>query len=110
MIKESKAMVINLSQYGDSLGPREIGKRIRESISSNLKEGSNISFSFRDVHLISSGFADELFGILFVELGEERFKNQVKLNDFNDEKERDFVIKAIKNSLEFRKKQSSYGR
>jgi hypothetical protein len=100
-------IIVKLSGYGDSLGPREIGKEIRESVSPQLKEGNNVFFSFRDVHLISSGFADELFGMLFVELGEERFKNQIKLNDFNDEKERDFVIKAIKNSLEFRKKQSA---
>ena len=106
MIQENGFFTVHLSQYGESLGPREKGKEIREMVSFKLKEGKNVFFSFKDVHLISSGFADELFGLLFVELGEERFKSKIKLNDFNNEEEKRLTIKAIINSLEFRKRQS----
>jgi len=98
---------IKLGEYGESLGPREIGRNICKEAMSDLKEGKKILFSFHNVHLITSGFADELFGELFVQLGEETFRNNIQLNDFDNEKDKDFVINTIKRSLEYRKRKTS---
>lgn len=58
----------------ESFGSREAGKFARNKIE-NLMDGGRMSieFDFSDVVLISSSFADEVFGRLFVQLGALRF-------------------------------------
>lgn len=57
-----------------SFGSRESGKMARNKIE-NLMNGKTIpiEFDFSGVHIISSSFADEVFGRLFVELGPVAF-------------------------------------
>ena len=58
----------------DAFGSREAGRLARTKIE-NLMDNKTcpIMFDFADVHLISSSFADEVFGRLFVALGALRF-------------------------------------
>ena len=44
-----------------------------ENLMDNKK--CTIEFDFKGIHLISSSFADEVFGLLFAELGPIRFGN-----------------------------------
>jgi len=59
--------IIKLADHGSSLGPRELGKQIREKVEGFLKNERKVLFDFTGVHLISSAFADEIFGKLFVD-------------------------------------------
>jgi len=104
MTQNENMFTVNISKYGDSVGPREIGKEIRERAIAHLKEGKKILFSFRGVHLISSGFSDELFGLLFAEIGEDKFKNEIKINEFDNDNDKNIIIAAIIRALEYRKK------
>lgn len=53
---------------------REYGRRARLKIDNLLVDKSvTIEFDFSDVPLISSSFADEVFGKLFAELGAMEF-------------------------------------
>jgi hypothetical protein len=58
----------------DAFGSRSAGKFARTKIENLLDGGrATISFNFEGVHVISSSFADEVFGKLFVHLGPIKF-------------------------------------
>lgn len=58
----------------ESFGSRESGRLARTKIENLMNLGkSSIEFDFEGVHLISSSFADEVFGRIYVELGPIRF-------------------------------------
>ena len=97
-------ITMDLSQHGSSLGPRDLGAEIRENILSLLKnKDAKILISFKGVHIISSAFADEVFGKLFVELGEEKFKSTIKINGFDTEEERVITLSIINKGIAFRR-------
>ena len=81
----SNIEVIKLSDYGKSVGTRELGAQIREKALPVIKTSRQILFDFSSISIISSAFADELFGKLYDELGETVFKNHVKVNKFDNE-------------------------
>jgi uncharacterized protein DUF4325 len=54
----------------DTFGSRDAGRRARTKVENLINSRrAAITFDFSDVHLISSSFADEVFGKLFHELG-----------------------------------------
>lgn len=58
----------------DAFGTRDAGRIARTKIENLMDRGRTaITFDFDGVHLISSSFADEVFGKLFVDLGPIRF-------------------------------------
>jgi anti-anti-sigma regulatory factor len=58
----------------EGFGSREFGRRARQKIDNILVDKKNIIlFDFSGIPLISSSFADEVFGKLFVELGVMEF-------------------------------------
>lgn len=99
--------VIKLSDLGQSLGTRELGREIRENaLISIKKENAKIFFDFSNVHIISSAFADELFGKLFNDLGRDVFLNNVKINKFTNGEDKKMILLIIKRALEFRNTQA----
>jgi len=95
--------VINLNKFGSSMGTRELGSSIREEVLSLIKQGNNLLFSFSGVSVISSAFGDELFGKLFIELGEEEFKNKIKVNNFDNEESKKIILLVINNGIAYRR-------
>lgn len=63
-----------VKQELDAFGSREAGRAARTKIE-NLMDGGRtaVDFDFDGLHLISSSFADEVFGKLFVTLGPIKF-------------------------------------
>lgn len=58
----------------NSFGSREAGRLARTKIVNLMNGGrASVEFDFKGVRLISSSFADEVFGRLFVDLGPIRF-------------------------------------
>ena len=95
--------IIKLGQYGKSMGTRVLGKEIREKIVSVINSGGRVFFDFSDVSVISSAFADELFGKLYNELEENIFKKNIKINNFDNEEIKRFILAVINKSINFRK-------
>ena len=95
--------VIKLSDFGQSMGTREFGKELREKVLSFVQKGHRVLFDFSNISIISSAFADELFGKLFIELGEGGFKNNIKVNRFDNEDAQKMILLIINKSIEFRK-------
>jgi anti-sigma regulatory factor (Ser/Thr protein kinase) len=66
----------------DAFGTREAGKLARTKIENLMDRGrAPIVFDFDEVHLISSSFADEVFGKLFSDLGPLRFGQLCKFKN-----------------------------
>jgi hypothetical protein len=64
----------NVSAELSTFGSREAGKLARNKIENLMDRGrASIIFDFSDIHLISSSFADEVFGKMFVDLGPIKF-------------------------------------
>lgn len=62
-------------------GSRQGGKRIRGMIENLLREHRPIILDFDGVGVISSSFADEVFGRLFVEMGPRAFMTRIKMRN-----------------------------
>lgn len=62
-----------------AFGSRRGGKRVRAMIENSLGENRSVTLDFQGVGVFSSGFADEVFGRLFVEMGPTAFMARVKM-------------------------------
>ena len=62
-------------------GSRQGGRRIRGMIENLLREQRQVVIDFDGVGVISSSFADEVFGRLFVEMGPHAFMTRIKVRN-----------------------------
>jgi hypothetical protein len=78
-------LVFKLRDYASSFGNRITGERIRNLVRNLLKQnpGKSIRISMSDIVVISSSFADELFGKLANELGVIDFGRFIKFDEIN---------------------------
>ena len=68
-------------QASYSFGSRQGGIQIRNRIQGLLKICSPLVLDFRGVGVISSSFADEVFGRLFVEMGPRSFMKNLEIRN-----------------------------
>ena len=61
------------------IGSRHGGRRIRQVIENLLRDQVTVSIDFKGVGVISSSFADEVFGRLFVSLDPRGFMRRVEI-------------------------------
>jgi hypothetical protein len=101
--------IIKLSELGESLGPRGLGKELRECALTHIRAQKTVLFNFAGMKVISSQFADELFGRLFAELGKEQFAASVKINGFDNEDAKKLILTVIQKGIEFRLHSSAAG-
>jgi hypothetical protein len=79
MTKEGEYL-ITLSKESEGTGTRRAGERMRRLAINTLKEGkSKVVFDLEGVSIVSSSYADELFGKLVAELGFSFFINSFSL-------------------------------
>lgn len=75
-------LVFNVKEEAKlDLGSRQGGQRIRRMIENLLHEQRPIILEFHGISVISSSFADEVFGRLFVELGPRTFMELIKMRN-----------------------------
>ena len=91
--------MIALSDFGRDLSSRSRARFLREHI---LKDAERVpdavyTFDLAGVRTICHSFADELFGILVVEMGEQWFKEHVVLE--NAENHTTFILETIARRL-----------
>lgn len=95
-------MIIKLAEYGKALGPRILGVKIKDSILEKIENESEIQFDLTGVENLSTGFSKELFGELYIELGED-FKSKIKFKldgAKNNERLLKIINRGISSSLE----------
>lgn len=61
------------------IGSRHGGRRIRQVIENLLRDQATVSIDFNGISVISSSFADEVFGRLFVSLGPRGFMRRIEI-------------------------------
>lgn len=62
-------------------GSRPGGARIRTMIENLLKSNASILIDFSEIGIVSSSFADEVFGRLFVKLGPRAFMTRIRMRN-----------------------------
>ena len=68
--KDGDEILFKIAAELNAFGSREAGRMARTKIENLMENGTAvICFDFEDIRLISSSFADEVFGKLFVNLG-----------------------------------------
>ena len=67
------------SEARGDIGSRHGGRRIRQVIENLLRDQAVVSIDFNGVGVISSSFADEVFGRLFVSLGPRGFMRRIEI-------------------------------
>lgn len=84
---KGEAMNFNMKEECLSFGSRESGRRAKQKIDNLLamSENAPIEFDFDGVAVISSSFADEVFGRLFARLGAMQFMQQVKFKNVDSD-------------------------
>lgn len=89
-------LVFALSKESDSFGTRVAGTPVRNKLKNiiNMKRNILVQVDLSDIPIMSSSFADEVFGKLFVDIGPLEFMNKIKLTNQND-LINDLINKAI---------------
>jgi anti-sigma regulatory factor (Ser/Thr protein kinase) len=84
-VSDSKQIIFILSDEAVSFGTRPAGTPIRNRLSNlvSMARGSKVVVNFRDVPLVSSSFADEVFGKLFVEIGPLSFMQSFEFQEIS---------------------------
>ena len=67
------------SEARGDIGSRHGGRRIRQVIENLLRDQATVSIDFNGVSVISSSFADEVFGRLFISLGPRGFMRRIEI-------------------------------
>jgi hypothetical protein len=80
-LKDREVLVVRIKEETDSFGSRRAGEPLRIKIRNLVEMNPQhlIVVDFSDVPMVSSSFADEVFGKLFVELGALRFMKALEL-------------------------------
>lgn len=82
---EQGDLIFNPREYASSFGNRITGERLRNLVLNLIKQhpGHPVKIFMDDIVIISSSFADELFGKLIVELGAIDFSKLIKVVRIN---------------------------
>lgn len=73
------------TQNNDFGGSRENGEKVRHEIIEKLKDKSGITLDFTGISLITQSFADEVVGILTRMYGIAFIKENIRINNANEE-------------------------
>ena len=73
--------IIKLHKYGEVLGSRELGKRVRKEIDIDNRD---VTLDFSGVRIVCNSFADELIGRLVEKEGLNTFCNHVKIENASE--------------------------
>ncbi len=80
-LDDSDVLLVKLAEQADSFGARRAGAPLRAKLKNivEMSSGRKVVVDFSDVPLVSSSFADEVFGKLLVEIGPLRFMQTITL-------------------------------
>lgn len=91
-------MNIIINKIGKNPGLRKTAKTLKQKVLESVASNTPVVIDFTDVESVSSSFADELIGKLYIQIGAETFKKMVKMINVNDDIK--LIIKiAIKDRL-----------
>ncbi len=91
--------VFKFSDYGDSLGTRIIGAKIRADLRPLLDGDEKVVLDFSGVGTVTNSFADECIAKLLLEMPLEELKSKTTFRGLSPMAERS-ILTALKRRLE----------
>jgi len=79
--EEGELIIDMKKQARRDFGSRQGGIRIRKMLENLLRNGGVITLDFKDVAVITSSFADEVFGRLFYDMGPRMFMERIRMRN-----------------------------
>ncbi len=90
-------MRIDLGSKGNTLSTRLAAKEFRSAVETALSSNEKIEIDLSHVEMMTSGFSDELFGVLWDEIGDSLFHRVAII--FPTDKERAAFLKLVINKV-----------
>ncbi len=90
--------VFKFSDYGDSLGTRSLGARIRADLRPLLDSGEKIVLDFSGIDIVTNSFADECLAKLLLEMPLEELQSKTTFTGVDPVSER-CILSAFKRRL-----------
>lgn len=78
---EEGEMTLKIADDIGAVTSREGGKRVRNKLENLLNSADRVIVDFEGSHVITSSFADEVFGRLFVKLGPRHFTKRIDIRN-----------------------------
>ena len=95
LISFGKMKVFKFSAYGDSMGTRLLGAKIRADLRSLLDGDERVVLDFTGVDTVTNSFADECIAKLLLEMSLEELKSKTTFTGLTPLAERS-ILTALK--------------
>ena len=76
-------VTFSFREYGQNLGTRPLGKRVREQLLPLIEQNERVVLDFTGVDVVSNSFADECIAKLLLEMPLSELKNRTTFRGLN---------------------------
>ena len=76
-------VIFNFREYGENLGTRPLGKRVRESLQPLIEQNDRVVLDFTGVNVVSNSFADECIAKLLLVMSLAELKSRRTFRGLN---------------------------
>ena len=76
-------VTFSFREYGQNLGTRPLGKRVREQLLPLIEQNECVVLDFTGVDVVSNSFADECIAKLLLEMSLAELKNRTTFRGLN---------------------------
>lgn len=76
-------VTFNFREYGENLGTRPLGKRVREQLLPLIEQSERVVLDFTGVNVVSNSFADECIAKLLLTMSLAELKSRTTFRGLN---------------------------
>ena len=76
-------VTFNFKEFGENLGTRPLGRRVREQLLPLLEQNDCVVLDFTGVNVVSNSFADECIAKLLLEMSLSELKSRTTFRGLN---------------------------
>lgn len=76
-------VIFSFRKYGENLGTRPLGKRVREQLLPMIKQNERVVLDFTGVNVVSNSFADECIAKLLLTMPLSELKSRTTFRGLN---------------------------
>ena len=76
-------VTFNFREYGENLGTRPLGKRVRENLLPVIEQNERVVLDFTGVNVVSNSFADECIAKLLLVMSLSELKSKTTFRGLN---------------------------
>ena len=76
-------VTFNFKEFGENLGTRPLGKRVREQLLPLIEQNDCVVLDFTGVDIVSNSFADECIAKLLLEMSLSELKSRTTFRRLN---------------------------